>query len=171
MPYSVGPILAGVDLTKVDSSRQFPLGAVAFADDGSMYQYVQNNLSGTATRFASYIMDESFKLTAAVSHSGGGSGAAPLNVGMPQTSETITDQYYVWVLRKGPGFCRTSGAVAADVKLYTSATAGDLDDASTSQTLISGLYLTAAVTASTTAAACFANIEMSINCDTKASAS
>lgn len=171
MPYAINPLIAGVDLDVVSSDKKFPLGSIAFASDGSKYQYVQNNLSATASQYLAYIIDESYKLISAASHANGGSGANPLNVGIPQTSNTLTDQYYFWVLRQGPGFVATSAAVAADVQVFTTATAGKVDDASASQTMISGLYLTASVSAASTAAACFANLDMAMNCFTKASAS
>lgn len=171
MAYAINPIISGVDLDRVDSSRAFPLGAIAYGSDGATYQYVQNNLSATAGRYLGYIIDESFKLTAAWGHSNGGSGANPLPVGVPQTSNTLTDQYYFWVIRKGPVTVQTSAAVAADVQVFTSATVGMVDDTSTSQTMITGLYMTASVTAASTAASAFASVEMSLNCYTKASAS
>lgn len=49
----------------------------------------------------------------------------------------------------------TAGSVAADTSIYTSATAGSVDDASTSQTQLAGVVLTAATSTAATSGACF----------------
>lgn len=54
---------------------------------------------------------------------------------------------YGWFQLSGVGRILTAGSCAADASIYTSATAGQVDDASTSQTQLAGIVLTTATTA------------------------
>jgi hypothetical protein len=62
----------------------------------------------------------------------------------------VTASYYFWCQILGAGTVRVASACASETTLYTTATAGRLDDASASQTIIKGIELTA--TAATAAA-------------------
>lgn len=53
----------------------------------------------------------------------------------------LTSGYYGWVQVKGPCTMLVKASCAADVKLYSSATAGYLDDDNTSQTAVLGVVL------------------------------
>ena len=58
--------------------------------------------------------------------------------------EAITSGEYAWVQLNGICTINVLASAAADVILYSSATAGSLDDTSTSQTRVDGIKLTAA---------------------------
>ena len=58
--------------------------------------------------------------------------------------EAISSGEYGWVQLTGVVTMNVLASAAADVTLYSSATAGSLDDASTSQTAVNGLFLTTA---------------------------
>lgn len=63
------------------------------------------------------------------------------------------DEYGFFTVSGSSGvYIQTFGSVAADTSLYTSSTAGLLDDVSSSQTLISGIVVTTANSAATSAA-------------------
>jgi hypothetical protein len=77
-----------------------------------------------------------------------------VGVGIAQVA--FADNDYGWVLRKGQGTVLVLASCAADVGLYTSASAGYLDDATASLTLISGIVLTAS--RGTTAGSALCNV-------------
>jgi hypothetical protein len=58
--------------------------------------------------------------------------------------EAISSGEYGWVQLTGVVTMNVLASAAADVTLYSSATAGSLDDTSTSQTAVNGLFLTTA---------------------------
>ena len=58
--------------------------------------------------------------------------------------EAISNGEYGWVQLTGVCTLNVLASAAADAVLYSSATAGSLDDASTSQTAVNGLCLTTA---------------------------
>jgi len=77
--------------------------------------------------------------------------------GIPATKAAIDDGHiigvapaaissgeYGWVQLTGVVTMNVLASAAADVTLYSSATAGSLDDTSTSQTAVNGLFLTTA---------------------------
>lgn len=86
---------------------------------------------------------------------------AGYKVGAAQVAFASAD--YGWVLCRGVGIGKGLVSCAADVALYTTATAGALDDTTTSQTEIKGVRLTAAVGGGGAAnAAIFAPVEMHV---------
>ena len=58
--------------------------------------------------------------------------------------EAISSGEYGWVQLTGVVTINVLASCAADVQLFSSATAGSLDDASTSQTAVNGIVLTTA---------------------------
>lgn len=89
-------------------------------------------------------------LTKALADSGNKIGVAPIG---------IASGSYGWVQIKGQATVNTLAAAAAGAPLYTTATAGSLDDASSSQTLINGLQLTATTGGAPAATACRMDVE------------
>lgn len=78
-----------------------------------------------------------------------GFAAAPITKAMADDGYLVgVAQYaiasggYGWVLVHGVGNLNVKASCAADVALYTSATAGALDDTTTSQTKIDGIVIT-----------------------------
>jgi hypothetical protein len=102
--------------------------------------------SGTITQFMALGISEAFTaaaLTKAMADDG-------YHVGFAQSA--FTDAYYGWVAVKGSDIgCLLKASCAADSALYTTGTAGYLDDASTSQTKIDGVVAVTTVTAATSA--------------------
>lgn len=122
----------------------FTLGQIVSASDSSMWQYVQ---AGEAIdQYMCVAIDENFqakKVTTALAAAGHGIGFAQV---------AFDDNDFGWVCVHGPGNInvRLLNSCAADVQLYTSGTAGVLDDTSAGVTLIRGVV--AVVAASNTSA-------------------
>jgi hypothetical protein len=137
----------GVDLARTSDGtttdgedREFALGNRVTATDGSNWVYVQ---AGAAiTQYSWVAIDENYQAvmgTKALADAGH-------QVGFAQVA--FDDNDFGWVCVHGPGniTARVLASCAADVQLYTSGTAGALDDTSASQTLIRGVVLVAAAT-------------------------
>lgn len=125
MPAVLSPI--GVDLTRPTSDARFRLGEICKTADGQEYIYVQDNGSAL-TQYAFVAVDEAFaatELTTALALVGHYIGIAQV---------AFTASYYGWVAVKGSDLTGlTNAAVAVDTQLYTTATAGKVDDASSTQ--------------------------------------
>lgn len=139
--------LLGVNIAETPSTnaRGHALGTRVMATDGQEYLYV---LAGSAiTQYNVVGVDENYNaypITTAIAGDGWTIGAAQV---------AFASGDYGWVCTKGSNVSITVlGACAADVALYTSATAGKLDDtATTSLVKIEGIVLvTAAATAAST---------------------
>lgn len=137
----------GIDLTATTAgtttdgaNATFRLGHRVNASDGSAWLYVQ---AGAAiTQYSWVAIDENYQAvmgTKALADAGH-------QVGFAQVA--FADNDFGWVCVHGPGniTVRALASCAADVQLYTTATAGALDDTSASQTLIRGCVLVAAAT-------------------------
>lgn len=139
--------IIGARLTDTSDTARFKVGTQATATDGSQWVYVKATTA--LTIYDCCVIDEDFNaapITKALLDTG-------LRVGFAQVAFTIN--YYGWVALSGSNIlCRLAGLCAPDVALYTSATAGVLDDSSTSQTKVKG------VVAITTAATATTNIEV-----------
>jgi hypothetical protein len=118
----------------------FTLGTRVTASDGSQWVFVQ---AGAAiTQYSWVAIDENFQAvmgTKALADAGHGVGFAQV---------AFDDNDFGWVAVNAPGniTVRVLASCAADVQLYTSGTAGAMDDTSASQTLLRGVVLVAAAT-------------------------
>lgn len=144
----------GVDLDAVDSSPVHTLGEIVCTSNGAEYQYVRADEA--LAQYAAVKIDDDFEcseLTTTLS------GAEPTRVGVPQIA--FADTEYGWVAISGPLTVLAAANCAADVKVYTTATAGVIDDAATD--LVQGLKLTAACGGAQAATAAFASCRMVTN--------
>lgn len=138
----------GIDFTADETSATQALGTREASVDNQEYVYV---LAGSAiTQYQWVGVDEDFSaypLTKAMADDG-------WIIGVAQTAKTSGS--YGWVAVKGANLtANVAGSCAADVALYTTSTAGTVDDTSTSQTKIDGAV---AVASNGTSAA--ANVEV-----------
>lgn len=142
--------MAGVSLSTTTAGTttdgvgaKFELGTLVEANDGSRWMYVQ---AGAAiTQYRTVAIDENAQavhITTALAAAGHG-------VGFAQVAFADNDFGWVCVHATGNISIRLAASCAADVQLYTTATAGILDDTSASVTLIRGVV--AVVAASNTA--------------------
>lgn len=133
------PGFAGVDIDNVSTTQQFALGTVIQTTAGAYYKYVQAD--GAKTQYFVYAIDHAGQLGAGVTQTT--DDTAPLLLGIPQQATSFADNEYGWVF-VGPGAARVRvlASCAIDVLIYTTATAGALDDASASAKVVQGLKIT-----------------------------
>lgn len=148
-----------VTLSTADSSNKFGLGAIHEDKYGTVYQYLLANGAVTASN-AVIIPDDKDTAKATTTNA----GAVPQGIGVAMA--TAADNEYYWAAI-GP-IAASSGVTvsalascAADVKLYTTATAGSVDDTATTQ--IFGLSLTTANGGSTANVACVSPCRLTVN--------
>lgn len=142
-PYALDGTIA-IDFTQVDTVATQEPGTIVPTDVGD-YMYVQAN--GAVAQYALVKIDDSFQ--AAEGTSTNLPSTEPASVGVVHLA-ALADNEYGWAF-VGNGEGQTilvNATCAADVKLYTTATAGKVDDASGGGQLINGLKLTAATAAS-----------------------
>lgn len=141
MPNFATSGMLGVDFTATSTKAQHALGTQVQGNNGSVWIYVK--FGGTVAIYDYVCIDELFSALAGTK----ANVDAGHQVGFSQLAAVSGD--YGWVPLQGRGTIKSNllANCAADVALYTTATAGKLDDDSTSQTLISGVVAAAAVVA------------------------
>lgn len=124
-----------IDFTAVNTVKEFPLGTEKDATDGNTYVYIEADADIDQYAACRLLEDGgSDELTTT------NSGAVPTQVVVPQVA--LASGEFGWAVAKGLSFSVLAAAsCAADVKVYTTATAGVVDDAATD--LIQGLRLNA----------------------------
>lgn len=129
-----GPIwIEAEDTTVVSATAQYPLGAKALGTDGNEYRYVQGCADGIVG--AVVAIDEAGLCALMVSGVIGVVGVM---------CSILVASRYGWVMTKGSRTVITDGDVADNGLVNITATAGAVDDAST--TRISGFVFRAAKT-------------------------
>lgn len=114
------------------------LGTLVDANDGSVWMFVK--ASTTLTQYDCLAIDEDFKanpITAALASAG-------QTIGWAQAAIAPATAPYFWAALQGRAGLniRVASSCAADVALYTSATAGVLDDSATAtQALVEGVVI------------------------------
>lgn len=129
----------GVDLARVGTAREEELGARVEANDGTYEYCVYQGSSALAQHSWVSIGDtgvaSALAYSASVKRKGGVANQSAVPAG------NVTAQYF-WAWRgAGSATSLVKASCAADVKLYTSATAGYADDTSSSQNEIKGAFL------------------------------
>jgi hypothetical protein len=149
--------MVGVNLDDVTAGTttngegaKFTLGQTALGTDGQQYVYVQAGAEISTTTKQPFVLaiDENFqavKITKALATAGHMVGFAPQQI--------IADNAFFWAITRGTNFnIKVAVSCAADVNLWTTATAGVLDDTSgASHVVVLGVKLV--VAASTSASA------------------
>lgn len=145
----------GVSLTAVTTGTttdgedaQFTLGLTAQGNEGSEWMYVQ--AGGAITQYACVLIDEDGQMqeitTTLATEADTSAGD---RVGFAQVA--FADNEFGWVALKGQSLqCLLSASCADHVRLYTTATAGTLDDVSVG-VLITGVASAETITATTNA--------------------
>jgi hypothetical protein len=139
--------LIGVSLGYTDSSPAFNLGTVVNLDDGGQAIYVQA-ASTCATYAAVAVQVNNTVVPLTTTNS-----AASKAVGFAQVS--IASAYYGWVQLGGKPRVSVAAACQPSVPLFTTATAGVLDDATVTGGLVAGIVATTSA-ASASAVTCIA---------------
>jgi hypothetical protein len=143
--------LVGARLRETSTTQLFALGTSCFDDLGSRWEYVQAN--GAITQYDYVKIDDDFQAASGTTTLL--PNTEPARVGCAQVA--FADNEYGWVVRSGKHTGRFAASCAQDVKIYTTATAGVVDDSAT--TLINGLKLITTITSATSAPA-FAACDM-----------
>lgn len=141
MPFLSNGII-GADLSEEHSTAQFAVGTMATANDGSEWIYV--SAGAAITIYDTVHISQAFAanpITPALAITGGKIGFA---------QRAFTSAYYGWVMTRGNPTIRVGNLCQDEVPLYTTDTAGMLDDAtaSLSQHQVIGVICTDSVSAS-----------------------
>ncbi len=136
--------IAGVDFTSTPTAPEFAPGTIVKGSDGTEWMYVMAN--GAIAQYDCVGIDETLVEAASITKAMADDGWL---IGFAQSA--FADNDYGWVALRGANSslkCNVLTSCAADVALYTSATAGSLDDSSSGTTKIDGVVAVTAVTAS-----------------------
>lgn len=128
--------VANAALLEPTTDANFKLGTRCTGNDGTEWIYVQAN--GAITVYDAVGIDETFQAAALTK----AMADADWRIGFAQVA--FTDNQYGWVATSGAGSnfkVNVLASCVADAALYTTATAGALDDDATSQTAINGVVI------------------------------
>lgn len=139
--YPGTPFLPGARVATSDG-KEF----VFILASGAIAQYNAVGVSQSASTTSSTPLFTGATLTKALADAGAMVAVAPV---------AIADTYYGWVQTKGPTSLTVKNSCLPSVPLYTSASAGMLDDTSASQTRIYGIRIEKTATASGAAKVCW----------------
>jgi hypothetical protein len=134
---------AGVRIEDVSSTPTAALGAMAWGQDNSKWVYCL--AQSTITQYMCVGLDKSYTANP-ITKAHADAGRKP---GIAQTAFAVGQ--YGWVAVQGGNDLikvRAKNACLPAVALYTTGTAGYLDDTAASQTLVNGIVLTDTATAS-----------------------
>lgn len=129
--------LEGVRFTQVDSSPLFSLGTTVWDTNGSLWQYVDGGGTIAQYEYVKISTDGLFVATSLTTTTN--PNTEPGVVGCVQAADGLTSSTYGWVIRSGYHVGKFAASCVQDVKIYTTGTAGVVDDSAT--TLVNGLKL------------------------------
>jgi len=132
-----------VNLQSQDTVQQFRLGALHIDELGNHYRYFKNYTTGALTAYLLYTYDpDTWTISDALTTTVAASGEVhPLCCPQVAVSQgTSSASYWAWMF-VGPGRATftSAAAITAQAKIFTTATAGKVDDNSSSTVLIPGL--------------------------------
>ncbi len=134
MAYSTSPLIGTrINLEDGTTDRKFPVGTIANLSDGGIAMYV--SAASTISTFMAVGIDgdgNAYPLTTTNS-------ATSKKIGFAQTS--IASAYFGWVQLSGKPKVAVLASCSDNVPLYTTGTAGSLDDAVVSTGLVLGVTL------------------------------
>ncbi len=123
--------ILGVNLGGYDSTSGFALGTQVMATDGSLFEYVQ--VASAVAAYNAVVIDPDGVASNATTTN----AASYKKVGVAQISIAVS--CYGWVQRSGKMGVNVAANCNDFVALFTTATAGVLDDATISECLVLGL--------------------------------
>jgi hypothetical protein len=124
-------------LTQTDSTARLPLGTIVHTDAGGVAEYVY--AISELSQYAACIIFDGGTAQMATTTLAADAGAGSKKIGCPQAS--IASAWYGWAMRQGVFVMRMSDDCADNVPLFTTSTAGELDDATISNCLVAGVYV------------------------------
>lgn len=129
----------GADTDNTHEAAQFALGSRTSDRQGNEFLYAQAS-GAVAAHYAAIIEGADFQATALTKTLIDANEAAP--IGWPLVA--VADDEFAWFQTDGAADIQVSASAAAKVELYTTTTAGQLDDAQSGHTKILRVRLTAA---------------------------
>lgn len=144
---------ANVDLMNTSVDANFKIGTRVEGNDGTAWVYVQAN--GAIAQYDALGIDETWQAASLTKTM----ADADWLIGFAQVA--FADNEYGWVALRGAGSnfkVNVLASCVADAQLYTTATAGKLDDDATSQTAINGVVIVTTNGGSTAAVAALATV-------------
>lgn len=143
MAVSLTSSVIGVNLTQVDTAAQFTVGTLVNCNDGGMAMYVLSSTSAVST-FAAVAIDGNGKANMLTTTN----AASSPRIGFSQVSIATTG--YGWVRLGGAAILvNVAAQCAPNVALFTTSTAGVLDDATVTVGYIMGLVASTTVSNAT----------------------
>ncbi len=144
-------------LSQVDTTARLPIGTIVHTDMGGVaeYGYAISDIS----QYAFSILYDGGSAEMATTTLANQAGAGSRKIGCPQAS--IASASFGWFMRQGTFIGRFSDDCADQVPLFTTATAGELDDATVSNCLVAGVYLNTTESLAT-ALTCYASMSMTV---------
>lgn len=126
--------IVGAKFTDVSDTAKFGLGTIVNGNAGSTYMYCQ--ASTTLSQYDCAAIDNNYKanpITTALTTDG-------MSIGWPQVAVDLATPYF-WAALQGRTInIRVASSAAANVPLYTTSTAGVLDDA-VANNLVNGVKI------------------------------
>jgi len=122
----------GVNLTRVDASAMFPVGTIVNLNDGGQAMYVKASTSALSTYSAVSISKNGIAMQLTTTNA-----ATTSRVGFAQVS--VATSNYAWVALGGKVLVMGAAQCAPAVPLFTTGTAGVLDDATVTAGYIPGM--------------------------------
>ncbi len=126
--------LIGVNLTRVDSTALFPVGTMVNLNDGGQAIYVKASASALSTYAACVIGINGVATMLTTTNA----ATNPGRIGFAQVS--VATSAYGWVQMGGQPIVNLAANCAPNVALFTTSTAGVLDDATVTAGFIAGTY-------------------------------
>ncbi len=139
-------------LTQTDSTPRIPIGTIAYTDMGGMAEYVYAISELSQYAFCLIFDGATAQMATTTLVNDGGAGSKKL--GVPQAS--IASAWYGWAMRMGTFIGNVADDCADVVPLFTTATAGYLDDATVSNCLVPGIFLNTTESLATALTVCAA---------------
>ena len=124
--------LIGVNLTANETTATFPPGTLANLSDGGQAMYVKSSTSALST-YAAVSIGQNGIATMITTNI----AATNPRIGFAQTS--IATSNYGWVVLGGQFQCNVAAQCSSSVPLFTTSTAGVLDDATVTAGYVMGL--------------------------------
>lgn len=153
----ISPIVCPA-LTRTDTTPQVKLGTIVHTDMGGVAEYVYAISELSAYAFC-VIFDGGTAQMATTTLANDGS-AGSKKIGCVQAS--VASAYYGWAMRQGTFIGNFADDCADQVPIFTTATAGVVDDATVSNCLVAGLYLNTTESLAT-ALTCYAATPMYVH--------
>lgn len=146
--------IIGVNLTRVDATATFPVGTIVNLNDGGQAMYVKASTSALSTYSAVSIGQNGVATMLTTTN-----GQTSPRVGFAQTS--IATSNFGWVNLGGQCLVNLLVNAASGVPLFTTSTAGQLDDATVTTGYVMGLISQSSIS-NATAVTCLGSTQVHV---------